>query len=229
MPRLVVFDVDGTLTDSYAVDEEAYLAALGESFGIRDPDPDWTHYEHATDRGIFEQAFEAHHGRRPSQSEVATFEDVLIGILDRALSIAPGRSPEIPGARAMLTTIGQTCLWTSAIATGAFERSLARKLRAAGLSVEHLARATSNDASSRTEIVGLAIARAGGPWERVVSVGDGAWDVRTARSMGLAFVGVGSGERRERLSEEGASHVLPDYTDLGAFLAALDTATVPRG
>src|SRR5690349_21329755 len=87
-----------------------------------------------------------------------------------------------------------------------------------------LQRATSDDHPSREEIVRRAIARAeagNGPFESIVSVGDGIWDVRTARALGIGFVGIGRGERAERLGREGAGQVFEDFRDWDAFVECL--------
>jgi phosphoglycolate phosphatase-like HAD superfamily hydrolase len=67
---------------------------------------------------------------------------------------------------------------------------------------------------------------AGVRFDVVVSVGDAPWDVRTAYNLGLRFVGVGSGEKGERLRAAGALVVL-DHLDYGPLLRALRRARVP--
>jgi beta-phosphoglucomutase-like phosphatase (HAD superfamily) len=41
MTRLAIFDLDGTLTDTNAVDDECYLEAMSTELGCA-PNPDWT-------------------------------------------------------------------------------------------------------------------------------------------------------------------------------------------
>jgi phosphoglycolate phosphatase-like HAD superfamily hydrolase len=50
-------------------------------------------------------------------------------------------------------------------------------------------------------------------FEKVVYVGDGVWDVRAARALGIGFLGLATGTKAVRLLEEGASCVLPDLSD----------------
>jgi phosphoglycolate phosphatase-like HAD superfamily hydrolase len=47
----------------------------------------------------------------------------------------------------------------------------------------------------------------------VVYIGDGVWEVRAAKALGLGFLGVAVGDRAGRLAEEGASCVVPDFGD----------------
>jgi phosphoglycolate phosphatase-like HAD superfamily hydrolase len=61
-----------------------------------------------------------------------------------------------------------------------------------------------------------------------VSIGDGVWDIETAATLGLPFIGIARGLRRDRLRAAGASVVFADYLDVDAFIQELDTAGVPR-
>jgi phosphoglycolate phosphatase-like HAD superfamily hydrolase len=93
--------------------------------------------------------------------------------------------------------------------------------------------ACADDADSREEIVRLAWqkaeAQAGIAFRRVVSVGDAPWDVRTARSLGLPFIGIATGILADRLRTEGATTIVPDFSDPAAVLAALNSAAIPAG
>ena len=39
--RLVIFDIDGTLTETMKVDEECFVRSFAEVFGFTDIDTDW--------------------------------------------------------------------------------------------------------------------------------------------------------------------------------------------
>jgi phosphoglycolate phosphatase-like HAD superfamily hydrolase len=53
--QLVMFDIDGTLTESNALDNKSYLQALSEVFGFSEVSSDWTSYSHATDACILRE------------------------------------------------------------------------------------------------------------------------------------------------------------------------------
>jgi len=53
IPRIVIFDIDGTLTDSVAQHQSAFESAVRPSLRT-----DWSSYTHHTDSAIFEQAWE---------------------------------------------------------------------------------------------------------------------------------------------------------------------------
>ncbi len=50
--RLVLFDIDGTLTDTSAVDCECFIRACG----FTSVDSEWSHYKNATDPGFFKRS-----------------------------------------------------------------------------------------------------------------------------------------------------------------------------
>lgn len=54
--HLVMFDIDGTLTETIKVDEECFVRSLEQVFGFTDIDADWSHYAYATDSGILQTA-----------------------------------------------------------------------------------------------------------------------------------------------------------------------------
>ena len=68
--RLVVFDIDGTLTDTMGVDATCFVRALSEVCGFSDIDADWSRYKHATDAGIFNEIFQPRVGRLPTADEI---------------------------------------------------------------------------------------------------------------------------------------------------------------
>ena len=106
------------------------------------------------------------------------------------------------------------------VATGGWRRPILAKLAAAGIDITGLPFASADDAIARSDIFGLAMARAGG-CDRAVLIGDGVWDVVTARQLGTGFLGVGTADRAARLVAAGAHRVVADYTDLPAVLAIL--------
>ena len=59
--------------------------------------------------------------------------------------------------------------------------------------------------------------RYGESFARTVYVGDGVWDARACLSVGIPFIGIGTGSRATRLSAEGAVRVFPDFSDADIF------------
>jgi phosphoglycolate phosphatase-like HAD superfamily hydrolase len=68
--HLVVFDIDGTLTDTNLVDGECYWRAVREVLGLSGERPDWSDFHHVTDVGIAAELCARHLGRQLSSPEI---------------------------------------------------------------------------------------------------------------------------------------------------------------
>jgi len=221
--HLVIFDVDGTLTRTTAVDAACYERAVSDSLGIP-IDTDWSTYRHATDAGILSELLERH-GVPESPSGHAAVRDRFMTLLSAAVAANPDCCREVPGTRAMIEHLRQLPHLHLAIATGAWADSARLKLRNADIPVEHLPFASSDDSPSREEILEIAFERAaariGAGIDAVTYVGDGLWDLSVARSLGFHFVGIASNGSASRLALAGASVVFPDFTDRDGFVQNL--------
>jgi phosphoglycolate phosphatase-like HAD superfamily hydrolase len=107
------------------------------------------------------------------------------------------------------------------------------KLASAGLPVDAFPWASADDAYDRVEILRTAIQRAGrhygqDAFEKVVYVGDGVWDVRAAKTLGIGFLGLATGNKAGRLVEEGASCLLPDLLDSVRVVECLEAVARMR-
>ncbi|MGH7712793.1 MAG: HAD family hydrolase [Gemmatimonadaceae bacterium] len=226
---LVLFDIDGTLTDTNAVDDECFCEAIALELGVTSRDVSWSESPHITDTGIAHWLWSQHRKRLPSAEELSAVRKRFIALLESQVASAPFRFREVPGARAAIRRLRDDG-WAIAFATGAWRESAVLKLGAAAIPLQDIPLACADDALSRDEIVTIASERAApagrSSLTRVVSVGDGEWDVDTARRRSLPFVGIAQGARAERLSAAGASHVLSDL-DYDTLAQALVAATVP--
>lgn len=226
--RLALFDIDGTLTATNDVDDECYTQALAAELGLTPAEIRWSDAPHITDAGITRWLWMQHRGSLPTAAELSAIRSRFFRLLDDQLRQRPERFVAISGAVDALEKL-QADGWAIALATGAWGPSARMKLDAARLSIG-LPLFCSDDAFERETIVSRAwehcVREAGRPFDRVVSIGDGVWDVRTARQLGLPFVGVATGDKAERLKTLGASHVVAnlEYRQLSEALA---TARVP--
>jgi phosphoglycolate phosphatase-like HAD superfamily hydrolase len=228
--KLVVFDIDGTLTRTNEVDDECYVRAFEEELGFTGIDRDWSTYPSFTDTAIARELYARHQGREPGVEEIERVRRRFFALLESAFARAPHRFTEIPGAAEALRRLRRSPGFRVALATGAWETSARLKLRAAGLEVDGLPLATSDVSPLREEVVRRAIALAeaeAGPFESVVSIGDGLWDLQVARALGLGFIGVASGERAERLRRAGAGVVIESFLDWEEFIKELEGAPIP--
>ncbi len=227
--NLAVFDIDGTLTDTNQVDALCYVKALKLEFGLKGIVDDWSQYTHSTDPGIMNQIFEQNMGRLPRKGEVATFQRCFLALLKNEQQKDPSQFKQIKGAGALLDHLIKHPDWTVAFATGGWEVTAKFKLEAAGLPFEGMAFASGDDEESREDILRTAMLRAQRisgvkSFAKVVSLGDGVWDIKAARNMKLHFIGVGN---QAKLQKAGAGQVVPNFQDLQACLELLDASSHP--
>jgi phosphoglycolate phosphatase-like HAD superfamily hydrolase len=224
--HLVVFDIDGTLTRTMKADEECFVRSLGEVCGFSGIDTDWSRYKHATDSGILHGIYESRAGRSPSPTEISRFRQHFVGLLREASSEAAFAA--ITGAPLMLAHLAESAEHRVALATGAWRDSARLKMTSAGLCYDDYPAASGDDALDRESIIRLSMQRAAeryGTIDSTVYVGDGVWDARACRNIGIPFIGIATGRRAARLSAEGAVCVFPDFSDTDLFLTSLYQAT----
>lgn len=230
--RLAIFDIDGTLTETNSVDSVCFVQAMADAHSIKGMSTDWGAYAHTTDSFITRELLRERFGRAPDDGEVSKFTRRFVSLLEDRRSKDASLFKEVGGASAALGRLRREPGWALAVASGCWRDSGLLKLRAAGLELEDVPAAFAEDGLSREEILLSAVALAREAYgregfERVVSLGDGLWDVRAAQNLGFAFVGVARGARARRLRAAGASHVLGDFTDYESLLRCLAEASVP--
>ncbi len=231
--QLAIFDLDGTLTRTTHVDEVCFLRALHEEFRIAIVDNDWSTYTHSTDSGITAEIFQRHCGRAPTLDEVGRYQRQFIALLAESFRNAPDSCVEIPGANAALQRLRAHPSWRIALATGSWQASATLKMHTAGLALGDVPAAFADDSPDRGDIIALARKRALAQYRearfsRTVYIGDAPWDVRTARRLGLPFLGVGGGRTALRLRQEGADGMIQDFSDFDRVMEALENAVTPR-
>jgi phosphoglycolate phosphatase-like HAD superfamily hydrolase len=221
--HLVMFDVDGTLTETMKVDEECFVRSFKDMFGLTDIDTAWSHYPHTTDSGIFHDIFTSRIGQSPTAQEVSRFREYFVQLLAAASSQSPFAS--VRGADRLLSRLAQGGSHCVSFATGGWRDSARLKMASAGMCFDDHPAATADDAMDRESIMTLsrqrAVERYGMSFACTVYVGDGVWDARACRSVGVPFIGIGTGRRATRLSAEGAVRVFPDFSDADIFLRSV--------
>ena len=222
--HLIVFDVDGTLTDTNAMDAE--WQAAREVLRLPPTHSRWLdEVEHYTDLGIASQHCKAAFGRNMMASEIDLFKRRIVAHLDAALLANAECIRAMPGAADVLAAIRSRSDLCAAIATGCFLPSAEFKLRKAGLFDGSISMVGCDDAPSREAIMlsaaRKAAAKHGCQFSAVTYVGDGVWDVRAARNLGWGFIGIGSGDAAVQLRQAGAAKVVPDFKPAIRFLDLL--------
>jgi hypothetical protein len=192
-------------------------------FGFDDIDTDWSHYPRTTDSGIFHDVFTSRIGRSPAMQEVS-----------RLASISSNCSPPLLHRLHLHRLQGLTGCWPGlaqggshcvSLASGGWCDSARLKMASAGMCFDDHPAASAHDARDKESIMRLSKQRAaeryGESFACTVYVGDGVWDALARRSVGIPFIGIGTGSRATRVSAEGAVCVFPDFSDADVFLRSL--------
>ncbi len=230
--KLAIFDIDGTLTNTNSVDDQCFVKAMAEAHAITNISTDWASYPHTTDSGIMLHVFQEKLGRSPVESEVGKFTSCFVSLLLEQYDTQASSFDEIAGASIALERLKREPDWAIAVATGCWRESALLKLKAAKIDVDGVPAAYAEDGLSREEILQSAVSQSleqygVSTFEKIVSIGDGLWDVRTARHLGFSFLGIGSGPAAVTLYQAGAKHVAEDFTDYDRLLSLLNEAEIP--
>ena len=214
--KLVLLDIDGTLTDTNRIDTSCFVQAIADTFGFRDINTDWSAYANATDSGICEQLVCEFLGRLPADDEIPRARRRFHSLLREALSTDPVLCHAIAGGPLFLQKLLDVPNCAVGFATGGWNITARLKLTTAGYDHKAIPMASCDDACRRIEICKTAATRLIEKFnvrmvEQITYVGDGAWDARAAAALGYRFVGVGHEAQVELLRREGAVAVIPDF------------------
>jgi phosphoglycolate phosphatase-like HAD superfamily hydrolase len=224
--RLVIFDVDGTLIDAHPVDNTAFDEAFREVTGRLLTAETWETFTEVTAVAILHQAL----GRE--WPELASVEiavrDGFLSRLQAAHRLDASSIRPFDGALDLFVGLSHHDEFDVAIATGCWRETAHFKLTATGFPFTVNAFACVSDRPRRADIIRLAAERAGVPVENAVYVGDGEWDLRAARELGIPFIGVG--KRITELRRAGARHILEQFSmdALLRVLAETETTNVQQ-
>lgn len=186
--RAVIFDIDGTLLDSYGVDNSMYADAVRLALGtvrIRDS---WGKYARVTDTGVLADIC-SDNTLVYNDSVSTAVMNVYLGLL-RSHAEARGPYREIPRALHYLNRLRCRLDVRVAYATGGWRTTAEYKLVSAGFPLD-IPLASADDYQERTEIMLHALGQLQGPFTSVTYFGDGLWDRAAAAQLGWEFVAVG--------------------------------------
>jgi len=185
----VIFDIDGTLLQSAAVDDELYQQAVRHALPGAHIRPSLLDYDYVSDSGILSQIFVDNEvGSHDDLSGIiqTKFIELLTDHIDRS-----GAFVEVPGALRFLQHHVESDEHAVAYATGGWRASAVLKLRAAGFGHFDIPLATADDALDRKDIMLSALSQLGESFRSITYYGDGPWDKESSEQLGWDFVAVG--------------------------------------
>lgn len=192
---LIIFDIDGTLTNTTDIDNEAFRLTFKELYNFDIDELDWGKFKHATDWGITGQILDRILKIENVNDEIENVQTFFLKSLMSNSKKQPDLFAEVPGAADFLQNL-RSLEYPIGIATGAWKESAQIKLSHIGIDPDDYPWAHSDDHFSRQRITELCIERASDFYnqhflpEDVIYFGDGVWDLKTTTTMDVKFVGV---------------------------------------
>jgi len=223
--NLIMFDIDGTLTQSCEYDRELFSLAVTGFLGIGSMDTDWSHYPDATSQGIASEAILRATGKKADDTQLHAIEMRFLSHLESRRRESPDDFREVPGASSLLRELSARNDITVSVATGCWFSEATFKLQASDIQLNEIPMATSSDELSRKKIIRASEKKARGKsgikkFDTVIYIGDGIWDLRAAKDLRVKFIGVG--ERIDELDKSGSTPLFRDYSDIRLFMKEID-------
>ena len=227
-PRLVLFDIDGTILLTAGAGRRAITAALGELVGDRSAF-DRIRFDGKTDPEIVSELLAAAGDTGPHDpSRVYSICERYVALLEQELATATG-TRLMPGFPGILDRLEAETGVVLGLLTGNLERGAALKLRAAGIDPGRFrVGAYGSDAARRTDLPTIAARRAEPFFGRapagaeVVIIGDTPADVTCGSAIGARAVAVATGAYSlAELAACGAHAVFADFADTDSALEAI--------
>ncbi len=188
--KAIIFDIDGTLIESMAVDSDLYFSSITAVLGSVEFRANLNDYDHVTDSGIIAQVMADNALPQDSNATDSIRSRFVAGLTEHIETVGP--FPEIPGAAQFIDKLRVSGEHDVAIATGGWKLSALLKLETSRFDVSEIPIFSCDDSPSRTEIMRSALSRLCSEYESVTYFGDAEWDRRACATLGCEFVPVGS-------------------------------------
>ena len=200
---LYIFDIDGTLTDSVSLYHQVIINTL-KKIGIEKIDTNFNAYLHHTDSYALKFNYE--------QNFTEAFNEDLLNKFDNELEkefLSHPRVSEIKGAKTAIEYLKKTN-FSVCFATGSLPKTAKLKLDQCNIWNSEQLIATSKTSYNRDGFILDSIEKAKHyynitSFKKIISVGDGIWDLKTAQNLDLDFIGIGL-KNKELLLQNGCKN-----------------------
>lgn len=188
--HFVVFDIDGTLVQSYGFDTTCFVNAAENVLNVT-IDRDWTSYPHVTDSGILDHIVNinnltAHREHIHTEVKRQFINNVSVHLANNPIKA-------IKGAAKFISQLSEQDEFEVAIATGGWRETAELKLSAANINFEGLIFSSASDHFSRVDIMRAAESQAQNrPFASKTYFGDALWDKTASQELGYNFILVGN-------------------------------------
>jgi phosphoglycolate phosphatase len=199
MPKLLLFDIDGTLIDSHGAGGAAILDAAEAYFGVKREELPPLQLAGSTDPAIAMDVF-GHLGRSHTREDIFAFLDHYLVNLQRRLHDENFSGFTLPGVKALLDALRDEKDAHLALLTGNIRRGAEIKLGRHGIYDRFIDGAFGSDHHDRNELGPIAQNRlqaaTGTSYDLadIIVIGDTPKDIRCAAAFGAKCLAVATGD-----------------------------------
>ena len=228
--KLLIFDIDGTLTDTVGIDDYCFKKTFEDLYKIDWTRIDWQQSKQIsgnTDSGMANEIIKTVNNRPPDNNETDKIKGHFMSLLMSEMSKTDSEIQEIPGADSIIWKM-LSAGYAVAFATGSWRASGMLKLSTIGIDSGLFPYSNAENAMDRVSIIKDAISKAKfyykiEEFESVTYIGDGLWDYQAALTLGINFVGI-SGLNNSILADAGAEKVIKNFDEYDKFLDYINSA-----
>ena len=184
-----IFDIDGTLVESFGFDDACYISAIREVLGEVYIHSDWSKYKNVTDTGSLRQIMEENKIQEKGQIEEVRTK---FGELVRQYLQNGGKCLQKRGAIHLINKLLAAEDYEVGFATGGWRHTAEMKLQHVGFDLRNIVLTSSDDGDERVTIMKKCLSQLGHCFQRVVYIGDAEWDMQATQELGWHFIGVGA-------------------------------------
>lgn len=199
MNHLVIFDIDGTLSDTVELDDSIIIDTFRTLFKLNIAKKDWEESKiitTGTDLGTFNYFYPKIGIRVSYKSCLKMFKEKFIETLNSKIDLLKDKIVEIKGAKNFLKILNEQNNFDIALATGSFFESGILKLQAVGIDYSEFVYASSDNSPIRKDIIKFAIQqsneKSGKNYDKITYFGDGFWDYQASKYLNINFIKIGN-------------------------------------
>lgn len=213
--KLIIFDIDGTLTHTNDVDSVCFSQVITKYLNITNLNTNWHEYKYSTDSGILLEIFQKYANTEPTEVDINYIQEHFIELLKTEFN---NHNPcnAIKGANEIINSIQANDKYKIAIATGGWSVSAKLKLDSAKINHAEIPKSYSDSFFERTDIILDAVQQSKNKYTYdfvdITYIGDRLWDYSASQKLGINFVGIG-----EELREHGHIKSVLDFEEQDKF------------
>ncbi len=227
-PILLIFDVDGTLTDSAGLTRVAYESAVQEMYGVENS-ANGVKPHGRTDQDIFEEILRRNRiDYDDIDAEFDAFCDKYIPHLARLLHESD-KPRLLPGVTVLLNKLSKIKNVYLSLGTGNIEQGAYLKLQRHGIAGLFPVGGFGSDSADRPEIISIALRRARHhyripfPARSIWVIGDTPFDIVAGKWLGANTIGVATGNFDQyELSLHKPNALFQDLDDWERFIEVIN-------